>query len=136
VSGRYIGLHFLALGSLLTLAGFNVLSLGILAKVIMARKHPSLAGRVARWATGPRAMETCLIAGGASAAAGLAIDVVILLRWILEPLRPMDDTVHPAIVATTLVVLGLNVMITAFILNLLVSEGDRERAPAAEAGPG
>jgi hypothetical protein len=34
-------------------------------------------------------------------------------------------TVHPAGVATTLIVLGLNLMITAFLLNLIVSEGDR-----------
>jgi hypothetical protein len=125
VFGQFLGPHFLALGSLLTLAGFNVLSLGMLAKVVMVRKHPSLTDRIVRWATGPRAMEACLIAGGASAAAGLAIDVLIFYLWISEPLRPMDGTVHPAGVATTLIVLGLNLMITAFLLNLIVSEGDR-----------
>ena len=128
VFGHFLGPHFLALGSLLTLAGFNVLSLGILAKVILARKHPSQTGRIVRWANGPRAMETCLVAGVACAAAGFAIDVAILVRWLSEPLRPMDDTVHPAIVATTLIVLGINLAVTAFILNLLVTEADRERA--------
>lgn len=131
VLGHYMGLHFLALGSLLTLAGFNVLTLGILAKVIMARKHPSLTGRLVKWATGPRAVETSLAAGVAFAAAGLAIDLVILHRWITEPLRPMDDTVHPAIVATTLIVLGMNGAVTAFLLNLLVSESGREDGAAS-----
>lgn len=125
VFDQFLGPHFLALGSLLALAGFNVLSLGMLAKVIMARKHPSLADGIVRWAKAPRAMEMCLVAGAASAVVGLAIDVLILHRWISEPLRPMDDTVHLAMVATTLIVLGLNLVITAFLLNLVVEEADR-----------
>jgi hypothetical protein len=61
----------------------------------MVRKHPSLTDRVVRWATGPRAMEACLVTGGALATAGLAIDVLIFYLWISEPLRAMDTPSTP-----------------------------------------
>src|ERR1700753_1810724 len=37
--GTYLGIHFLALGSMLTLVGFNVINLGVLAKTLMAPRY-------------------------------------------------------------------------------------------------
>ncbi|KVX68397.1 glycosyl transferase family 2 [Burkholderia stagnalis] len=120
--GHFMGPHFLALGSLLTLVGFNIVTMGVLAKVILAAKHPSLRGRIVRWATGPLAMEACLISGASAATLGVVLDAGILIQWLTPPFRPMEDTVHLAVVATTLIVLGLDGAFSAFLLNLLVSE--------------
>lgn len=127
VYGQFLGVHFLALGSLLSLIGFNFITMAVMAKVIMAGKHPALSGRIVRWATGPFAMEACLVGGAVAAALGLFLDVGILAKWLAYPSRPMEDTVHLAMVATTLIVLGINSAFSAFLLNLLVSERDRPR---------
>lgn len=125
--GQFLGPHFLALGSLLSLVGFNIITLGVLAKVILADKHPSLRGRIVRWATGPYAMEACLLAGAATALTGIAIDAGMLFQWLADPMRPMENTVHLSMVATTLIVLGMNCAFSAFLLNLLVSERENHR---------
>jgi glycosyltransferase involved in cell wall biosynthesis len=49
IVGFPLGIHFLALGSLLTLAGYNVLNLGVLGKIAVALKHPRLGSRVVSW---------------------------------------------------------------------------------------
>ncbi|MBN3816203.1 glycosyltransferase family 2 protein [Paraburkholderia sp. Se-20369] len=126
--GHFMGPHFLALGSLLTLVGFNVVTMGVLGKVILAAKHPALRGRIVRWATRPFAMEACLLGGAAAALLGLALDAGILFNWLVDPLRPMDSTVHLAVVATTLIVLGLDGAFSAFLLNMLVWEQERRHA--------
>lgn len=129
--GHFMGPHFLALASVLTLIGFNFITMGVLAKVIMADKHPSLRGRIVRWATGPLAMEACLLGGAATAALGLILDANMLFKWLAHPALPMESTVHLASVATTLIVLGMDGAFSAFLLNLLVHEQDRHRAHAA-----
>ncbi|MBP0591591.1 glycosyltransferase family 2 protein [Paraburkholderia sp. LEh10] len=128
ILGHFVGFHFLALGSLLSLVGFNFIAMGVLAKVIIAGKHPSLRGRIVRWATGPWAMEVCLLSGIAGVALGLILNTGILLQWLAHPLQPMENTVHLAIVAMTMIVLGMNSAFAAFLLNLLVSERDRPHA--------
>lgn len=125
VFGHFLGPHVLALGSLLVLAGFNILTFAVAAKVIVANKHPSLNNRLVQWARGANATESCLLGGVLAVLLGGGIDVAILGQWLSAPLRPMEDTVHLAIVATTLIVLGLNAMFSAFLMNLIVSESNR-----------
>ena len=132
--GHFVGPHFLALASLLTLIGFNFITMGVLAKVIMADKHASLRGRIVRWATGPFAMEACLLGGAATAVLGLVLDACMLFKWLANPALPMESTVHLAIVATTLIVLGMDGAFSAFFLNLLVREGERRHGHAGHAG--
>ncbi|MGZ2745309.1 glycosyltransferase family 2 protein [Burkholderia stagnalis] len=131
--GHFMGPHFLALGSLLTLVGFNIVTMGVLAKVILAAKHPSLRGRIVRWATGPLAMEACLIGGAAATLVGLVLDAGMLFNWLADPLRPMEGTVHLAVVATTLIVLGLDGAFSAFLLNMLVWEQEKRHAASSTA---
>jgi glycosyltransferase involved in cell wall biosynthesis len=119
----YFGIHFLALGSLLTLVGFNIVSLGILAKAVMVRRYEGLRSRTIRFFLRPHALESSLIAGAAMAAIGLAIDIRIVSRWIDAHGAPMDDTIHPAFTASTVVVLGLSIIFSAFLLNMLLAEG-------------
>ena len=47
----------------------------------------------------------------------------MLFKWLANPALPMESTVHLAIVATTLIVLGMDGAFSAFFLNLLVREG-------------
>ncbi len=120
--GFSLGIHFLALGSLLTLGGYNVLNLGILGKVIVTLKHPKMESRIASWFMERFSLEGWLILGGLLTLGGLATDTVIFFDWIHRIGEPMEGSVHLAFVASTAIVLGLNVMLSSFLLNLLLSE--------------
>jgi glycosyltransferase involved in cell wall biosynthesis len=122
ISGLYLGIHFLALGSLVTLVGFNILSLGVLAKAIMAWRHKGLVSRTVRFFGRRHALESGLLAGAALGLIGLVTDVRIVSTWLANYGAPMDATVHLAFVATTLLVLGVNVMFTSFLLNMILAE--------------
>lgn len=127
VAGRYIGIHFLALGSLLTLVGFNVMNLGVLAKVIALQQVAGRESRVTRWALGDFTLEAGLVLGASLALTGLGIDGILLYRWLAMPGLPMDESVHIGFVATLAIVLGINLMFSSFLLSMLVTE-ERERS--------
>jgi glycosyltransferase involved in cell wall biosynthesis len=122
LAGHYLGIHFLALGCLLTLMGFNVMNLGVLAKVIAMRLSPARPSTVARWAVRRFSLEGGLIAGVALILAGGAVDVDLICTWLRAPGEPMESTVHLVFVATLMIVLGFNLVFGSFLLSMLVNE--------------
>lgn len=129
----YMGIHFLALGSLLTLLGFNVVQIGVLAKVIIGRRYEGIQSRVVNWVSRHFRLETGLGAGLLLAAAGGAIDLAIAFQWIRHFGSPMEGTVHLAFVATTVIVLGANIFFGSFLFALLGA--DQPAAPKAGITP-
>jgi glycosyltransferase involved in cell wall biosynthesis len=123
VWGTYFGIHYLALGAMLALVGFNVLNLGVLAKAVMAQRFPALKSRVLDLLTGRYTLEFGLILGAVLMLLGLAVDVAILAERIAHPGQAMQDTVHLAFVATTVVVLGLNLAFSSFLLAMMLARG-------------
>lgn len=122
LSGFYLGTHFLALACLMAMLGWNVLMLWLLGKRVVMRKHPMLAQtRVGAWVS-QLSLEKQLLGGLALFLVGLAIDGGILAYWLGHMGAPMENTVHPAFVATSAMEMGLTLMFNAFILNLLSSE--------------
>lgn len=121
VNGLYMGIHFLALACMLTLAGFNIVNIGVFAKAIMSQRYTGLQSRTVKLLRSKYALECSLLGGAALVLGGLTFDAVLLSRWISEPHVPMESTVHAVFVATTSVVLGLSLMFSAFLLNLIMS---------------
>jgi hypothetical protein len=121
VFDQYVGIHFLALGCLLTLAGFNVIHLGVLAKVIAASQLPTAAdSRIQRWALRAFTLETGLIVGVLLILGGLVVDAAILWKWLSDFGQPQEDTVHTVFVASLAIVLGLNTVCSSFLLNMFM----------------
>jgi len=118
LAGHYLGIHFLALGCLLTLLGWNVLHLGLFAKVIVRRGR----SRVSRWVRSAFTLEGGLLSGLVLALAGLGVDLHLAAHWLGAPGQDMSDSVHAAFAATLAVVLGVNLMFSSFLMNLLLSE--------------
>lgn len=121
LGGSRFGIHYLALGAMLTLVGFNVINLGVLAKAIMARRYPALKSRMLELLTGRYTLEFGLVIGAVLMLAGLLIDGMILAQRVANPGVPMEATIHLAFVATTAVVLGLNLVFSSFLLAMLVT---------------
>ncbi len=122
VGGFYLGIHYLALGGLLMLIGFNVLSMGVIAKLIVADRYPLALGGKMMALLKVFNLERALVFGGTLLLAGLLIAGVIVWVWLQRAGGSMTDTVHPAFVAGHLMVLGFNVMFFSFIFHLAVSE--------------
>ncbi len=133
IGGIYLGIHFLALGSLLTLVGFNVINLGVLAKTLMAQRYSGINSRTVRLVRRRYSLETGLVAGVVLVVAGILIDATIAAKWIAEFGMPMDATIHQAFMATTALVLGLNLVCSSFLLNLIQVEGGPRAKTSSEA---
>jgi len=125
VNELYVGIHFLALGALLSLVGFNVFNLGVFAKALMSRRYSGLESRTVRWLEHRFSLEFALGIGGLLIATGTAIDAAILYRWLHNLGIDMGRTVHLAFVATTAVVLGVNLIFSSFLLNLVLDQDQK-----------
>lgn len=121
--GFHMGIHFVALGAMLTLIGFNVVNLGILAKAMLARRYSGMRSPTVAWLRKTFRLEHGLVAGGALFMAGFGTDAWILAKWLASGQGPMVTTVHLAFVAATFVVLGLNIAFGSFLLAMIVSDG-------------
>jgi glycosyltransferase involved in cell wall biosynthesis len=128
IGGLYVGVHFVALGSLLALMGFNIINLGVLAKTLMAQRYSGLKSRTVAFVRRRFSLEFGLIAGLMLVVAGTATDATIAAHWVLRYGAPMDSTVHLAFVATTAVVLGVNLLCSSFLLNMILAGDAPDRA--------
>jgi hypothetical protein len=132
VNGNYVGIHFLALGCLFTLTGFNVINLGVMAKVIAIAQLPSADSRIRRWVLRKFTLEGGAVTGGALFLTGFAIDTYILLSWLRNAGSPQAETVHVAFAATLMIVLGLNIVFSSFLLSMFMAD-QQQRLDASSA---
>lgn len=121
IQNHYFGIHFLALGCLLTLVGVHVVWFGVLAKVIVAAKDPMWGNRTASWLKEHFTLEIGLLIGGALVAAGLVVDSVLAWQWF-NAVASMEGSVHVVFVATTAIAVGIQIMFFAFLLHLALDE--------------
>ena len=123
IAGRYFGVHYMILGALLALIGTNILSMGLLAKIILGFGPPDRSKFLRYLLTHEHLLEWTLFVGIVGFVTGLILDFRILLHWIGTD-AAMDYTIHPAIAASTALVIGLEVIFLAFLLFLARSRND------------
>ena len=122
VFGQYFGIHFLALACGLTLVGFNIINYGILAKVVGLKRSPVITSRIARWAMSRFSLEGALITGASLVILGVGGDGWLAFKWFSAGGAQMDSSVHGAFAATLAIVIGVNMSLGAFLLQMLVDE--------------
>jgi hypothetical protein len=125
LGGFYFGIHWLAIGSMLTLSGLSLLVFGTLAKLLIQRTHPNSRSYLVSWALKRFRVEQGLLAGLILMATGIAVQGAVLTRFIAAGGGPSDSTVHPTIAAATLVVAGVQVCFSSFVMWLMVEEAHR-----------
>jgi Glycosyl transferase family 2 len=125
IGSIYLGVHWLALGSMLTLCGLSLLVYGTLAKLLIRRTHPTMRSRVASWALDRFRVEQGLLVGSAMIATGIAVQLAVLTRFVAAGGGPSDSTVHPTIAAATLVVAGVQLCFSSFLVRLTAEETHR-----------
>jgi hypothetical protein len=119
--GFYMGIHFLALGCLMTLVGFNIINLGVLAKVMVASQAPEARNRVVDWLMKYFTLERGLIAGGVPLAIGVVIDSALLWRWLKLP-APMVESIHIVFVATSAIAIGFTMIFSSFLIWMFLQD--------------
>ncbi len=117
VLGRRWEVHTLIGGSLLLIVGAQVVTLGLCARAygiyFMGERDPWFERMRRRWR-----LEHGLLLGGAIASVGLAIVGVIVLEWARRGFGSLSEE-RLAILAATLLVLGIQVIFASFLLSIL-----------------
>jgi glycosyltransferase involved in cell wall biosynthesis len=118
IAGLTFDIHYMVLGSLLTILGFQIVTTGLFAKVYShaARLYaPDLTlGVLMRYFN----LERGLVLGAVLFLLGFAIDASILVRWVNNGMGSLD-AVRPAIQASTLMIVGAQTMFSSFFLSML-----------------
>jgi glycosyltransferase involved in cell wall biosynthesis len=117
VLGRQWEVHTLIAGSLLLIVGAQIVSLGLCARAyamyFMGEQDPWLERMSRRWR-----LEHGLMLGGTITLLGLAMVVAIVLVWADRGFGSLSQE-RVAIVAATLMVLGVQVAFLSFLLSIL-----------------
>lgn len=118
IAGLYLGIHFLALASLLVIVGATVLVMGILAKLLVARRFVKQQSKTVDYIKNKINLESMLQIALVIFMIGFFIDAYIFFHWINNLGASMSNTVHSAFFATTLMALGTILGFGAFLISL------------------
>jgi glycosyltransferase involved in cell wall biosynthesis len=115
--GRDWGLHTLIGGALLMIVGTQVLALGLCAHAygtyFMGEKDPWFDRMRARFR-----LEHGLLIGGAFALVGTVMGAVVVVTWISHGFGSLADE-RLALVAASLVIVGIQIFFSSFLLSIL-----------------
>jgi len=123
-----IDYHFMLLGSLLSVLGFNVITVGMFARIYALseglEEDDPLLPRLYKIFN----LERGLVAGAAGFLAGLAINAAILVEWLRNGFSLGGETrIRPAILGLTLMIIGAQLFFSSFFFSILGTE--RRRRP-------
>lgn len=126
VAGVRFDVHYMALGSLLTILGYQVVSTGLFAKVYSHAARLYTQDRTIDLLLHHFTLERGVVAGAILFLWGFVIDAAILVHW-LQSGRGALDALRPAIQASTLMILGAQTIFSSFFLSMLLvpRRGDR-----------
>jgi glycosyltransferase involved in cell wall biosynthesis len=115
--GRAWGVHALIGGALLMIVGTQVLALGLCAHAygtyFMGEQDPWFDRMRARFR-----LEHGLLLGGVFMLVGVVMGGLILATWIAHGFGSLADE-HLAVIAATLVIVGIQIFFSAFLLSIL-----------------
>jgi mannose/fructose/N-acetylgalactosamine-specific phosphotransferase system component IIC len=122
----YLGIHWLAIGSMLALIGTSLFVFGTVAKVVIRRRHPTFDSRIVDWVLHRFRVEAGLLAGLGLAAIGAAVVAAVVIRFVAAGGGPSEGTVHPFTAAATVLAVGVEIALGSFLLRLVAEEAARD----------
>jgi len=109
-------IHPMIFGSMFTIVGFQLYSMGLFSAIYRRRINPNERGE--SFFAMNLGLERGLIAGLLAFAVGAAIGIVIVYRWIVTGFGPLAYQ-REAIVSSTLIALGIQVIFTSLFSGIL-----------------
>jgi glycosyltransferase involved in cell wall biosynthesis len=118
IGGQGFYIHFMILGSLMTILGYQVLTLGLYAKSYALSIGVLRQDRAFSFLSRYYSLERGLWTGFLLFVVGTVVDAWILVHWIHSNFGALD-AMRPALLASTLMVVGAQTMFSSFFLSLL-----------------
>ncbi len=118
VSGHFVDYHFMFVASLLTIVGFQVLLTGFYAKAYAFTHRFAPDDRMIQLFYRYFSLEGWLVVGFLVFLLGLGIDAAIFATWVQHHFRDLF-AVREALLALTLMVIGLQLVFSSFLLSIL-----------------
>src|SRR5579884_996186 len=118
VSGHLIDYHFMFVASLLTIVGFQVLLTGFYAKAYAYTHRFAPDDTMIQWFYRYFSLEAWLLGGFVVFLIGLGFDVVVFMTWVQHHFEHLF-AVREALLALTLMVIGMQLMFSSFLLSIL-----------------
>lgn len=116
----YVGIHFMVIGSMLAILGQQMISFGVSARAYAFSEHLVDRDRWLDRAMRYYSLERGLLVGGVLAAVGLVTFIYILVAWLAGDVHFGELIhLHQAIAASTLMIMGCQVIAASFFLSLL-----------------
>jgi len=116
--GLTFDVHYMVLGAMLTLLGFQLMTTGLFAKAYSHASRLYAPDRTLRMLGRHFNLERGLLVGTAVFLIGFATNAVILYDWLRSGMGPLN-AVRPALLASTLMVLGAQAVFSSFFLSML-----------------
>jgi glycosyltransferase involved in cell wall biosynthesis len=116
--GLVFDVHYMVVGSLATLLGSQVIATGFFAKAYSHAARLYAPDRTLRVLSRVFNLERGLLAGAAVFLLGLAINATILYDWLRSDMGPLN-AVRPALLGSTLMGLGAQIVFSSFFMSLL-----------------
>ena len=127
IAGLHFDLHYMVLGSLLTILGFQIVTTGLFAKAYSHAARLYASDRTLAVLTRYFNLERGLLLGVILFVLGFGIDAAILIRWLQSGMGTLD-AVRPAIQASTLMIIGAQTIFSSFFLSMLALPRREEHA--------
>jgi hypothetical protein len=117
IFGRTFYVHTLIAGSLLVVIGTQLLGFGLCARTYavnhLGDRDPWLERRILQFR-----LEHGLLAGGGLTLAGVVLGSIVLGQWLASGLGALSQE-RVTILAATLIIVGIQVFFTSFLLSIL-----------------
>ena len=118
--------HWAVFGSLLAILGYQVINIGVFARIYSVTHRFLEMDRVLDTALQFIRLETGLVVGAVLTALGFGIDLYVLLKWLQSNLGPLDE-LRTSLLGSTLMVIGIQTIFSSFFLSILGDEYERRR---------
>jgi glycosyltransferase involved in cell wall biosynthesis len=120
----HFNVHYVVLGSLLALIGFQIITLGMYAKVYSMSEHFEETSHLIDFIVRHFSLERGILVGSLTFIAGLLVNLYILYIWLAQGFRERIY-LGEAVLAMTLMVIGLQTVFSSFFLSLMGIEKRR-----------
>ncbi len=118
IAYRTVDLHVMILGSLFAILGFQIINIGIFARIYAVTHGFVPQNKKLTKAFKLFNLERGLAIGAIVFFLGLSTNLYILIKWIDGGFGPLN-LIRPALVASTLIIIGAQIIFSSFFLSIL-----------------
>lgn len=118
IAGRIVDLHVMVLGSMLAILGFQIINIGVYARIYAVTHHFRPQDETLKRAFKLFNLERGILVGSFVFAIGFFTDLYILIKWIASGFGPLNE-VRLALLASTFIIIGVQTIFSSFFLSMI-----------------